>query len=293
MNRERIIKYNRGRRRTRKCPVPGYRCKRRTRCNKTERRCSISSKPTRRFSRRCHNGSRRQKRGDGCDETGSPKYTRCKNGTRRHKRTHECDRKVGYLLEEEVREEILAKGQRVARRNKSANNVKKQTRIFTLARDEAVLNKYRERRGDNILPRESDENLAADNDENLAANEDEFMGEFDQGDYPDDDGNGNAEVEEDYPDDDGNSNAEVEEDYPDDDGNGNAEVEEEPPPRQLSPILEEGEEEDETSSPRARGKIPKKQIKIHNTRSSSQRTRSETAKNRVNYGSNSSRKSRK
>ena len=271
MNRERIIKYNRGRRRTRKCPVPGYRCKRRTRCNKTEGRCSISSKPTRRFTRRCYNGSQRQKRGDGCDETGLPKYPRCKNGTRRHKRTHECDRKVGDLLEEKNRERILARGQHVARRDKSANaNVKKQTRNFTFANDAAVLNKYRERRGDNILPRESDENLAADNDENLAAdneenlaadndenlaadnNEDNLANNYDMGEFGDyhEDGNGNEEE---------NLPPILEE--VDENGNGNAVV----------------EAKGENSRRQARPKIKRK---FHNTRGSSLRTRSETDKSR-------------
>jgi hypothetical protein len=71
-------------------------------------------------------------------------------------------------------------------------------------------------------------------------------------------------------------------------GNGNAEVEE--TGRQLSPISEE----EETSPPQfIRRKPPKIQNKTHNTRSSSQRTRSETARYKVNYGFNGSRKSRK
>ena len=115
------------RRRTQKCPVPGYRCKRRTRCNKRERRCSITSLPTRQFSHRCGNGTRRQKNGDGCSETGSTKYKRCKNGTRRHKRTHECDAGVVYMFKN--RKRILAKGRHLGRLNKSANSrVKKHKR---------------------------------------------------------------------------------------------------------------------------------------------------------------------
>ena len=226
-----------GRRRTQKCPVPGYRCKRRTRCNKTERRCSILSEPTRRFSRRCKNGSRRQKDEDGCAETNSTKYERCKNGTRRHKRTKECDEHVVHLFKN--RKRILARGRHLSRMDKLANSPVKKHKRFTFAPD---------------VPREP----IVDNNE-ITNNYD--MNEFDQGDYTNE----------------GNSNVEVEETG-----------------QQLSPISEEEEEEEETNPPQIiRRKPPKIQNKTHNTRSSSQRTRSETARYKVNYGFNGSRKSRK
>ena len=271
------------RRRTQKCPVPGYRCKRRTRCNKTERRCSISSEPPRRFSRRCVNGSRRQKEEDGCAETNSTKYERCKNGTRRHKRSHECDEYVVHLFKK--RKIILARGRDLGRMDKSVNAKVKKHKRFELAPDAPGAAEYRERKQKEHVqkewdgppspgpppksPRKPDENLVnpfkvrarksspppRELNDDITNNYD--MNEFDQGDYTDE-GNGNAEVEE--------------------------------TSRQLSPIPEE---EETSPPPFARRKTQKIQNKPLNTRSSSQRTRSETARNKVDYGSNGSRKSRK
>jgi hypothetical protein len=163
----------------------------------------------------------------------------------------------------------------VARRDKSANaNVKKQTRNFTFANDAAVLNKYRERRGDNILPRESDENLAADNDENLAADNEENLA-------ADNDENLAENNEENLAENNLANNYDMGEfgDYHED-GNGNEE-------ENLPPILEEVDEngngnavveaKGENSRRQARPKIKRK---FHNTRSSSLRTRSETDKSR-------------
>jgi len=282
------------RRRTQKCPVPGYRCKRRTRCNKMERRCSIASLPTRQFSRRCENGSRREEDGNGCVETNSTKYERCKNGTRRDKRTHECDAGVVYMFKN--RRRILAKGQRIQRMDKSANARVKKPNRFALIPDAPGAAEYREQRLKDYVPEESDgppspvpspkpksprkpyENLAnpfkirarkysppkspslqkSTNDEEDVTNHYD-MNEFDQGDGM---------------------------------------MEEAPQP--LSPVQEieneeddnRSEEEDKISSPRqvVQRKVPKK---IHNTRSSSQRTRSERAKYNVDYSSTNSRKSRK
>ena len=284
------------RRRIQKCPVPGYRCKRRTRCNKTERRCSIASLPTRQFSRRCVNGSRRQEEGDGCVETNSTKYERCKNGTRRDKRTHECDAGVVYMFKN--RKRILAKGQRIQRMDKSANaRVKKHNR-FALIPDAPGAAEYREQRLKDYVPeelpmapvgalspkpkspRKPNENLANpfkvrsrksspgskldEMKEDEAITNDFEMNDFDQGDKGD---------------------------YHDNDGNGIQVVEENP--RKLSPI-QEVENEDNEESPRqmAPRKTPKNENKVfHNTRSSSQRTRSEKAKYKVDYGSRKSRKS--
>ena len=241
------------RRRTQKCPVPGYRCKRRTRCNKTERRCSISSEPTRKFSRRCINGSRRQKNEDGCAETNSIKYKRCDNGTRRHKRTKECDEHVVYLFKH--RKRILARGRQLrGHTDKSANARVKRHKRFAFAPDAPGAAKP-------STPRSPPPRELSVHEDDTTNNHD--MNEFDQGDYPDE-------------------------------GNGNAVVEEEPPPRQLSPIAEE-EDELTPQAPVVRRKTPKIQNKQPpNTRSSSSRTRSETAKNKkVNYSSNGSTKSRK
>jgi len=264
------------RRRTQQCPVPGYRCKRRTRCNKTERRCRISSEPTKKFPRRCNNGSRRQKEGDGCAETDSTKYERCKNGTRRHKRSHECDAGVVYLFKN--RRRILAKGQHLGRTDKSANANVKQHKRFSFAPDAPGVAEYRERKQKEHVqnewdgppspgpppkpPRQPDENLAnpfqihaRKYSSSLEPEDDTGQEGFDHGDY--------------------NEHEER---------------------QQLSPIEEEEEEEedeDNISSPLPRPR-PVAQKKSHNTRSSSQRTRSERAKFNVDYNDNrNSRKSRK
>ena len=265
-----------GRHRTQQCPVPGYRCKRRTRCNKTERRCRISSEPTKKFSRRCDNGSRRQKEGDGCAETDSTKYERCKNGTRRHKKTHECDAGVVYLFKN--RRRILAKAQNLHHQDKSANAIVKQHKRFSFAPDAPGVAEYRERKQKEHvqkewdgppspgpppkLPRQPDENLAnpfqihaRKYSSSLEPEDDTGQEGFDHGDY--------NEPEE---------------------------------RQQLSPIEEE-EEEDNLLSPRSQTRPlhrPIAQKKRHNTRSSSQRTRSERAKFKVDYNDNrNTRKSRK
>jgi len=282
------------RRRTQKCPVVGYRCKRRTRCNETEGRCSIASLPTRQFTRRCDNGSRRQKEkeGDGCAETNSTKYERCKNGTRRDKRTHECDAWGVHMFKN--RRKIIARGQHLQRMDKSANARVKRHKRFSFAPDAPGAAEHRERMLKDYVPEESNgppspvpspkpksprrpnENLAdpfkirvrksspprsppprelsVDNDDTTNNHD---MNEFDHGDYTDE-GNGNAVVEENRP-------------------------------RQLSPILEE---EEISPPPFVRRKTPKIQNKTPNTRSSSSRTRSEKAKYKVDYSSNGSRKSK-
>ena len=71
---------------------------------------------------------------------------------------------------------------------------------------------------------------------------------------------------------------------------GDAMMGEHPPP--LSPVQEVENEDDEDNVSSPRQIVPRKTPKkIHNTRSSSQRTRSEKARYKVDYGSRKSRKS--
>ena len=283
------------RRRTQKCPVPGYRCKRRTRCNKTERRCNISSEPARRFPRRCINGSRRQKDGEGCAETDSTKYERCKNGTRRHKRTKECDAGVVYLFKN--RRRLLARGQQLRGHtdNKSRNSAAKKHKRFSFAPHAPGAEEYRKQKLKDYVPEEEWDGPPSPGpspkpksprrpNENLA---DPFKIRARKSSPPRSPPPRESSVD----DDDTTSNNDMDEfaqeDYTHEEGNDNAVVEENR--RQLSPILEE--EEELSPPPFVRRKTPKIQNKTPNTRSSSSRTRSEKARYKVDYGSkNSSRR---
>ena len=293
------------RRRTQRCPVPGYRCKRRTRCNKTKRRCSISSEPIRRFPRRCINGSRRQKNGEGCAETDSTKYERCKNGTRRHKRTKECDAGVVHLFKN--RKRILARGQQLRGHtdNKSRNSAAKNHKRFSFAPDAPGAAKYRKQRlKDYAAAKEEEEEEEWDGppspvpspkpksprrpNENLA---DPFKIRARKSSPPPPRELSVDDNDDDYPTNDNDMGEFAQDDYAHEEGNDNDNAVVEENRRQLSPIPEE--EEELSPPPFVRRKTPKIQNKTPNTRSSSQRTRSETARNRVNYGfKNSSKRGR-
>jgi hypothetical protein len=251
--------------------------------------------PTRQFTRRCNNGSRRQKEkyGDACMETNSTKYERCKNGTRRHKKTRECDAGVVYLFKN--RRRLLAKGRHMDRTDKSANaNVKKHKR-FSLIPDAPGAAEYREQT-ENVpeewdgppspvrpqkpkSPRKPYENLAnpfkirvrKSSPPRQESKEDEEMtNNYDMGDYFEQEADGDAVVEKNN--------------------------------RKLSPILEAENEEDERENIDPPPRVvqenysrnqSQRQNKVHNTRSSNSRTRSEKSKYKVDYGSKSSRNPKK
>jgi len=307
------------RRRTQKCPKPGYRCKRRTRCNETEGRCSIASLPTREFSRRCENGSRRQRHENGCIETGKPKYERCKNGTRRDKRTHECDAWGVYMFKN--RKKIIARGQHLQRMAKSANARVKKHKRFALIPDAPGAAEHRERMLKDYVPeelpmapvgalspkpkspRKPNENLAnpfkvrprksSPGRKSNDKEKDETMNNYNLNDFDRRISMINVHPRKSSPSRKSNDEEEDEtmNNYDMNDfDQGDAMMGEHPPP--LSPVqeVENEDDEDKISSPRqiVPRKTPKK---IHNTRSSSQRTRSEKAKYKVDYGSRKSRKS--
>ena len=309
-------------RRIQKCPVVGFRCKRRTRCNETEGRCSIESLPTRQFTRRCDNGSRRQKEkyGDACIETNSTKYERCKNGTRRHKRTHECDAWVVHMFKN--RKKIIARGQRLQRMMANAP-VKKHHKRFALIPDAPGAAEHRERMlkegyvpeelpmADFDVrspkpkpPRKPNENLpnpfkvrprkSSPGRKPNDKEKDETMNNDNLNDFERHVSLLKVHPRKSSPS--GKSNDEEEDETMNnydmnDFDQGDAMMGEHPIP--LSPVQEVENEDDvdRVSSP-PRQIVPRKTPKkIHNTRSSSQRTRSETAKNKVDYGSRKSRKS--